>query len=1004
MSNQTFKFPGFFDREIDLTQEVQAPLGTPAGVIGMSDRGPAFVPKSVGSFPDFKSKFGDINPKFLATYAAQKHLEHRKALTFVRVLGAGANITSNHISDTLSKGIVNNAGFKITPTGKTGHVQYLLARHVVTGSEAFANAGFTHNDSLFSAGAPDEAMLVRGMIFCDSSTRIQVLDLNETLAANTNDAAGVNPSTKEFKIVVSSSNSTRTFIASLNPSSDNYFAKVLNKDPERFEVEGHLVYADFAVDAEVATVGTGSGDVVIASGSLNTSANSGDTSLTFNQAFGRFDTRFKTAKTPFIISQPFGNIEHNLFQVESLDDGAGANTRYKISIANLQRSVNPRYKYGTFSLLVRDYYDSDTDQRVLEQFNNLTLDPESENYICNVIGDKKVFYNFDAEDETDRRLVVTGKFANKSKFIRILPSETLEKGLLPPEALPFGFRGLEVPNFNPHLVDRSGSLGLVRLSSNLSGSDNTSPHILSSLVPPVPLRFKVTRGAVSTAPGGLEGAPGNLETVDARYFWGIKTERNSDILNPNPINEKNSLVDSFVKFLGIKELDVVVTGSAKDTLHNNKFTLARVAFGNGSLTDLTSSAANHMKEAAYIRNGNPDVTNYKILDTNSAERVTFATLLNKSSNAATFNAYSQYAKFTTVMQGGFDGFNILDKNSAAMNDRATSTESSIDQAGNVVYGGAHSSYVSPGLSTNVNGTGLLNNTINSYKYAVNIITDPFVSNVNILAVPGQRDPLLTNYVADKVKEYGLALYLMDIPNYNSVGDRIWDGEFGRHSDPLRTAVSFEGRTIDNDSAAVYYPDIVMDDSVNRKRVTVPGSIAAVSAISFNDKVAYPWFAPAGFNRASLDFVLMTTTKMNQAEREKLFSAKINPIVKFPREGFVIMSQNTLEQSGTALGSVNVQRMIFDLKKQIIEIGNRVVWENITPSLKADIKNKFTPVLSTLQARKGINSFVIVCDNTNNTDTDMENNKINVKIAVKPTKAVEYIAIDFIITRSGVTFQ
>lgn len=1006
MASQTFKFPGFFDREIDLTQEVQAPLGTPAGVIGMSERGPAFVPKSVGSFPDFKSKFGDVNTRFVAPYAAQKHLENRNALTFIRVLGAGSNTTSAHIDDTRTKGIVNKAGFKIVPTGSVGHVQYLVARHIVTGSETFGQSGFTNNDSLFTTGSSNEVMLVRGMIFCDASTRIQVLNYNENMGPSLDDAATASPTTKEFKIAISASGDIKVLTASLDPTSDNYFAKIMNRDPERFNSEGHLVYADYAIDAEVASVGTGSGDIVIASGSANTSSTSGNTSLTFNQAFGRFDTRFQTPKTPFIISQPFGNVEHDLFQVESLDDGAAANTRYKISIANLQKSSNPRYKFGTFSLLVRDYTDTDTDQRILEQFNNLSLDPENDNYVCNIIGDKKVYYNFDAEDENDRRLIVTGKFGNKSKYIRVLPTEMLEKALIPQESLPFGFRGLEVPNMNSRLLDRSGSIagfsGIKRLNGNLGGS-GANTEILAALVPPVPFRFKVTRGAVSTTSGRLEGAAGNLESVDARYYWGVKTERNSDVLNPNPTNEKNALVDAYVKFLGVKQLDVMVTGSSKDRLHNNKFTLAKVAFGNTSLNDLTSSAAVHMKEAAYIRNGTPDVTNYKIADADSTQRITLASLLNKGSNAATFNAFSQYAKFTTVMQGGFDGLNILDKNAALMNDRASSTESSFDSEGNAIYGNAHSSFTSPGLSSNVNGIGLENNAVASYKYAVNIITDPFASNVNVVAVPGQREPLVTNFIADKTKDYGLALYLMDIPNYTAAGDRIWDGEVGKYSDPNKTSINFEGRTVDNDASAVYYPDIVMDDLTNQKRVTVPGSIAAVSALSFNDKVAYPWWAPAGFNRASLDFVSLTTTRINQSEREKLYDVKINPIVKFPREGFVIMSQNTLEQAGSSLGSVNVQRMLFDLKKQIIDIGNRVVWENITPSLKTDIKNKFTPVLATLQARQGVNSFSIICDNSNNTTADADVNKINVRITVRPTKAIEFIAIDFIITKSGVQF-
>jgi hypothetical protein len=255
MANNTYKFPGFFDREIDLSQEVQAPLGTPTGIVGMAERGPAFVPKSVGSFADFKTKFGDLNPRFVGTYAVQKHLENRNALTFVRVLGAGSNTTSAHIDNTRTKGVVNNAGFKISASlspdssahqGAHGAVQFLVARHVVTGSEAYGQAGFTNNDSLFTTGSSSEAMLVRAMIFVASGARLQVLSHNESWSTTVDDAATANSSSKEFKIVISSSagstfassegqSGIRILTASLDPTSDNYFGKILNKDPERFQ-------------------------------------------------------------------------------------------------------------------------------------------------------------------------------------------------------------------------------------------------------------------------------------------------------------------------------------------------------------------------------------------------------------------------------------------------------------------------------------------------------------------------------------------------------------------------------------------------------------------------------------------------------------------------------------------------------------------------------------------------------------------------------------------------
>jgi len=1021
MTSPVFNFPAYFDREIDLSQQTQEPVGIPAGLVGTSERGPAFVPRTVGSFADFVTKFGDLNPRFVAPYAADKHLANKNGLTFVRVLGAGGNTTAADMDATRQQGVVKNAGFKISASlvpdsaahgGAQGAVQFLLARHTVTGSEAYSQLGFTNNDSVFVTSSL-ESFLVRGVIFASNGTRLQVLSYNENWATTIDDAATVDPTSRYFKLVISSSDGSsyassegksgiRILTASLDPSDANYFTKILNTDPEKFSTEKHVVYADYAVDAEMAKVNVGTDSVVIASGSANTSTTSGDTSLPFLNTFGRFDTRYKTAKTPSFISQPFGKAEYDLFHIESVDDGVYPNSKVKVSILNIKKSANPRYKYATFNLAVRAFDDVDTSPKILEQFNNLTLDPESDSYIGKVVGDRKAYFNFDSEDLADRRLIVEGKFQNKSKYIRVVMNEAVEKKLIPEESVPFGHRGFEVLSTNSRLQDNSGSTGFSAISRLAASTGAASGHILASVVPPMPFRFKVTRGAVSTDAGKLQGAPGGFEIVDARYYWGVKLERNKNILNPNPFNEQNSLALAYTKFSGISQLDAVVTGSSnKDTLHNHKFTLARVALGNGSLSDLTSSSDIHMKEAAYIRNGKPDVSNYNIVDSvTSTERVTLASLLNNGSSAAVFNAFSQYAKFTTILQGGFDGVNILDKNAAVMNDRASSTDARTDG----IYGNVNGSFVSPGFAYNQNGLGVTNNTINSYRAAADIITDPIASNINVLAVPGQREPLVTDYFADKIKDFALAYYAMDVPYYDANGERIFDGQTGVYTDPNKTADNHESRALNNEYCGSYFPDITMDDTVNNRRVTVPASVAVVSALSFNDKVSFPWFAPAGFNRASLDFVTLTTTRVSQPERERLYSVHINPIIKFPNEGYVIFSQNTLEQAGSALGSVNVVRMLNDVKRQVIDVGNRIIWENITPALREQLVNQINPILSTVQLRKGVEFFKVTCDSSNNTDTDVNNHKMNCRIILKPTRAVEFIAIDFIITRSGVSFS
>ena len=88
MAEQTFRSPGFFEREVDLTQRTREIEGVPAGIVGMAEKGPAFVPFTVGSFIDFERKFGKLDADFFGPYAVKEWLRHRTALTYVRVLGS----------------------------------------------------------------------------------------------------------------------------------------------------------------------------------------------------------------------------------------------------------------------------------------------------------------------------------------------------------------------------------------------------------------------------------------------------------------------------------------------------------------------------------------------------------------------------------------------------------------------------------------------------------------------------------------------------------------------------------------------------------------------------------------------------------------------------------------------------------------------------------------------------------------------------------------------------
>lgn len=1037
MAETTFRSPGFVEREIDLTSPATPGVsGVPVGVIGTAEIGPAFVPVTVGNVSQLQQVFGAPRAADVGLQGASQYLDNGTALTFVRVLGCGANSTTSDFSTTAGQGTVKNAGFIIKGTSPAvgsdsrhkGAVQYITAKHWVSSSADIGFPIFTDNNSFSVASGNNFVHLVRGMIMLASGTRMQILDHDQSYSpANTADDTATISSTigsdlyRKFKLVISSSAQAyatsedqtciRILTASLDPQDPAYIRNILNTDPARFELEEHLLYADFPVESEVAIVSTDTGAVAVISGSANTSATSGDTTQTFRDAFGRFDTRYSSAKTTYFISQPYGSSEYELFYFETLNDGANTSQKYKVSISTLAKSNDPANPYGTFTVQVRDFYDTDKNPVILEQYPRCTLNPDDDDYVAKKIGDRKSFFNFDALTPDERKSYTSGTRKNVSGLVRIVMHPNVEQKRVPVDALPFGFRGLPVLKTTDTLTDGVTGLdgfggSIARRLAGVFSSVGLTSHT-GSILPPVPLRFKVTTNAVD-ATGGYVGKPGSLELTDASYYWGIKSEAvpstgsvSNAILRSNDSSTFNNLLESYSKLLGIQKLDVFVTGSAADAFSNNKFTLARVALNNSldnrtlvdALSDITGTAEQHMLETAYIRNGTINPTNYTVSPSGEGNRLTLASLYAVTSSIY-FNKFTNYAKFTNIFTGGYDGLNILDPDIGKMNDRSMSSET----------GGKAVASVNIGLNTAYTpGAGTDNSIVTAYRTAAEILTNKYASGINVLAAPGVREAAVTNYISLLVQNYGFAIYLMDVPGYDYNGVRLFDDSASR-PDVQQTGNNFANRRLNNNFTAVYFPDVTMQDrGGTTRKIKAPASIAALAAIGYNDAVSHPWYAPAGFNRGALSFVTSTAVRLNSNDRDFLYDNRINPITSFPGTGFVIFGQKTLQVGKSALDRVNVRRLVNEVKRVVNNIATNFLFEQNNAATRAAFVAQVNPALTLVQAQQGIEGFRVIVDDTNNTQTDIISNRLNGRVIIIPTRAVENISIDFIVTDNGASF-
>ena len=944
MAEQIFKSPGFFEREIEVIKRPSViNRDTPAAVVGMAEKGPAFVPTHVSSTEEFIKVFGVPNRKMPATQAAYEFLEAGgKAVQFCRVLGSG-------LKDEV------NAGFIVNPVLDGSTIEGCVS---VLSSE-MNQTGIDNVDNVHSFGATFTGVRAK-IITADGFSLTSATLTSTTFAASTLTGVSTAALTDDkFQIkIVDGANDKGPFTVSLDPTDEEYISRVLNTDPLKLEEEGHVLYSHFPIETSVVN----NTSVKIVNG--GTEQNCKD--------LGTYTNRFFAPKTPHFISQPFSGKEYDLFRFESLDDGSYASDKYKISITNLRASDDVNNKFGSFTVVVRDLRDTDENQIVYETFANCNLNPESDMFVAKVIGDIKTYLYFDAASEDERRLITEGSYRNVSNHIRVIVHEDVLSGECPQESLPIGFRGID---------------SMVLSAADINDSD-------SNIMLPLPLRVKVTKG--DRASQALSAQNGD-ENFRADLYWGMLTTTIKIVTNPNYSSDFNEIIPNLLAYSGSSSKFNLTSQSSKDANNHNKFTLDNVTLG--TLTTIAS-----VKEKTVTDLGG--VTYYD-RDGSDTSALSLADLL--AQDAQAFNRYSILAKFTAPMQGGWNGLNPFDKDMAYMTDRSVSTDASDGKA--ISFSSAL--FATSDSAGAMHGEGDNSNAVASFKNAIRLVTDEMVTNSNVIAVPGIREPLVTDYVTFRVENYGRSIYLMDIPLFDKSGARIFvdcDGLSSGKTDILEVASQFDSRQIDSSYAAAYFPDVLMLDhgdvegsQFNRRVIRMPASVAALSGIGNTDAIASPWFAPAGFGRGSLERVKGLDIRLNTKNRDDLYEARINPIANFPNNQFVIFGQKTTQIARTALDRVNVRRLVLEVKRQIEVIAHGLLFAQNNNITRSRFVKKASSSLANIQSRSGIEDFRVVMDDTNNTSEDVDNNRLNGKIVIVPTRAVEFIQIDFVVTNSGVEY-
>jgi hypothetical protein len=270
---------------------------------------------------------------------------------------------------------------------------------------------------------------------------------------------------------------------------------------------------------------------------------------------------------------------------------------------------------------------------------------------------------------------------------------------------------------------------------------------------------------------------------------------------------------------------------------------------------------------------------------------------------------------------------------------------------------------------------------------------------NLVAVPGYPE-LIDEMLALSVDRKDTVFSIVDAPlrlKADNTSTAAW-------ATNANTAVENgeNGLVSSSAQAGVYYPH-ALTTNTDGTNILVPASHMALRTFAYNDQVAFPWFAPAGFQRGLVSNATSVgyldskegeyvPVSLNEGQRDGLYLNKVNPIASFPGRGISVFGQKTLNPSASALDRVNVSRLVIYLREQLDDAVKPFLFEPNDSVTRNNARAVVDRLLSGLVTQRGLFDYVTVCDDSNNTPARIDRNELHIDIAIQPVKAVEFIYI------------
>jgi len=620
--------------------------------------------------------------------------------------------------------------------------------------------------------------------------------------------------------------------------------------------------------------------------------------------------KYQSPKTPFLVSELRGNKVYDLFRFISISDGNAANTEVKVSITNLS------FNNMSFDVLVRNFFDTDTNPIVIEKFTNCNLDPSSNNFIAKKIGSSD------------------GEYILLSKYIMIEMAENA-----PIDALPCGFNGYTQREYG--------------------SSSNYAPYIVYKI------KYYYPQEPIFNPPfASTVNSPGD---VIRRSYLGFSSYFGID--------------DSFLQYLGQQNPQI-------------------------DWADTTESIPwNGLTKGFHMDSGATVVTIGNVYTTSGepAYECGVATFTSDPESQENPYYFIFARKYTVCFAGGFDGWDIY---------REFRTNKDEFQLGSSGYlAGAATSIRYP----NATGEGIFkriiveNNTqdfanTDYYAYLLGILTyrNPESTNINLFATSSidyVNNSNLCEEAIDMIQfQRADSVYIVTTPDYDMYTPDSTDSLQIIY--PQEAVDNLDNTGIDSNYTATYYPWILTRDTVNNTQIYLPATGEVCRNLALTDNISFPWFATAGYTRGLVNSI-KARIKLTQEDRDTLYQGRLNPIATFADVGTVIFGNKTLQIADTALNRLNVRRLLLQARKLISAVAVRLLFEQNDQIVRQQFLDSVNPILDGIRRDRGLYDFRVTVSSS---PEDLDRNTLTGKIYLKPTKALEFIDIEFFITPTGASFE